>query len=1076
MKPIMMKFSFFLLFSFSLIFSPFLVLSQEFYFDNYGVREGLADSKVKDIVQSKDGYLWLATESGVCRFDGSEFTNYTTDDGVSPLGVSSLFIDSYGNLWIGHFSGGLTLYRNSKFEKIHLDSITGDITDIVEDSARHIWVSTTNSGVYRIDNPGAKKIKAAIHLKAKDGLANIVYSMVSTKSLGMLFVTRYGVKFYNNKIKKFEFVNEQFFAWPQYFNIIQVFEDNQQGIWLGTFNGGLYYYKDMNTPPKIYDKRDGLAMNWVSDIYQTRDSAVWVATFGGGISVFKNGKIENYNTSNGLPENKVNTLFEDFEGNILIGTYSKGLSVFKGRSFVNYKKFISDKIVQVNAVAKDHLSSLWFATNEGLFHYFKGTNNRYQFQNFKEDDIDLQSNDIRNIKIDAKGNVWLGTWGGGLSVYEVNKKKMIFPFLPNELISQANRVANVTALEFDKEGDLWIGTNGGLIYFEPQNNKVDILSQGNGLQNNDIASLYCDDNGVMWVGHQDKGITRISGSTISKYSLGLTITPTCFYGDDKGLWIGSQGMGLYFVKNHKVQKHFTINTGLLSNLITALALDERGGLLVGTNRGLNHIDFTDSTIASYGLKEGFVGVEVKPNSFFKEKDGNIWCGTALGVTHIFTKYLKVNEKPPIININRLRVNLEDVPIVQGEKFNYSHNSVLIDYKAICISDASKVEYKVRLLGVEKEWQPITKQTYANFPALPAGDYTFEVIARNNAGIWNPEPKKLSFIILAPFWQTYWFFALVLTFVIIVVVLYVKIREKKLLHEKAELEQKVQERTLEVRNKNQLLAKKNKDITDSINYARRIQRAIMPPQNMMNKLLKSSFIYYRPKDIVSGDFHWNTYHNGRLIIAAADCTGHGVPGAFMSMISISSLNKVVKEKQLVDPARILDNMRFDIVNDLKQSGDLQPKDGLDIALLSIEVEKRLVHYAGAYNSMYIVKAKAFEKELLDFDFNYSVYKNRLIEVKANRMPIGISDRMNLNFTTKSIQLEEGDRIYITTDGYIDQFGGEKGKKFMSKRFKELLLSLPYDNSTKSLDILDNQFITWRGKHEQIDDVLVIGICF
>jgi len=161
---------------------------------------------------------------------------------------------------------------------------------------------------------------------------------------------------------------------------------------------------------------------------------------------------------------------------------------------------------------------------------------------------------------------------------------------------------------------------------------------------------------------------------------------------------------------------------------------------------------------------------------------------------------------------------------------------------------------------------------------------------------------------------------------------------------------------------------------------------------------------------------------------------------MSMISISSLNKVVKEKQIVDPARILDNMRLDIINDLKQSGDMQTKDGLDIALLSIEPEKRIVHFAGAYNPGYVVKAKPFKKEDLNFDFGFTVFSDRLFEVKADRMPIGVSERMHLNFTTKTIQLEKGDAIYISTDGYIDQFGGEKGEKFMSKRFKKFILEI------------------------------------
>jgi ligand-binding sensor domain-containing protein/serine phosphatase RsbU (regulator of sigma subunit) len=1071
MKKFIAISTFLILFSFLNIYS---VSAQEYFFDTYGVNEGIPDSKVKSIIQSEDGYIWLGTASGLSRFDGETFTNYTVEDGVAPLGVSKIFIDSHKNIWIGHFAGGVSIYRNNKFETIRLDSVSGDITDFVEDSINNIWISTSESGVYMI-NESSGDLKVEKHLKASDGLGNIVFSMSNTKSLGMLFVTRYGVKFFNSKVGKYEFVNEQFFAWPQYFNIIQVFEDNANGLWVGTFNGGLYYYKDINTKPVIFDKRDGLAMNWVSDIYQSRDSAIWVATFGGGITKFKNSIIQNYSIENGLPDNKINTIYQDYEGNILLGTYSKGLSVFKGEGFVNYKKFISDKPLQVNAIVKTSKNRSWFGTNSGLFKYTTNSD-KTEIEAIYKDDIDLQSNDIRSLKVDEDKNIWIGTFGGGLSMYNTSKKKMEYPYYPNMLLLQANRVPNVTALEIDKEGNVWVGSNGGLVYFEPKNNKSDILSQGNGLQNNDISSLYCDDKGTLWVGHQDKGISRIDGSNISKFNIGMQFTPTCFFGDENNLWVGTQGRGLFHLQGKKIVEHYSLDNGLLSNLITALSSDEEGSIIVGTNRGLNKINLRDSIIGAFGPKEGFIGVEVKSNAFYKDNANRIYCGTALGLTLIQTDKLVINHDPAIININRLRVNLEDSPLIQGAKFQYNSNSILIDYKAICISDASKVEYKVRLLGAETEWQPITKQTYANFPALPAGDYVFEVKARNNSGIWNSQPQQFKFTILPPFWQTIWFYTIVIVVLIVSVVLFVKIRERQLLKEKAELEAKVKERTVEVRKKNELLAKKNKDITDSINYARRIQRAIMPPQTKMDELLESSFIFYRPKDIVSGDFHWNTFHNNRLIVTAADCTGHGVPGAFMSMISISSLNKVVKEKQITDPARILDNMRFDIINDLKQSGDMQTKDGLDIALLSIDTENKIVDFAGAYNSMYVVKAKAIDDSKLNYDFNYSIFNDRLLEVKADRMPIGVSDRMNVNFTTKRLQMEAGDRVYITTDGYIDQFGGEKGKKFMSKRFKNLLLELSYLDSENALQKLDKQFVDWRGVHEQIDDVLVIGICF
>ena len=1058
-----------------LLFISISASSQKYFFNNYGVKDGLAHSQVKDIAQDSNGYVWLGTKIGLSKFDGEIFTNFSKEDGLAENGVSAICVDESGYIWFGHFFGGLSVYRNGHFCEVTLDSIKNDITEIVVDDKQQIWIATNGDGVYLISDPYAEKITVSAHYTSKDNLGNIIFSMANTESLGMMFVTRYGTKFYNEKTSEWELVNEQFYAWPRYFTIVKVFEDSKKGVWIGTFNGGLYYYKDIDTKPIIYDKRDGLANNWVSEIVEDIDGSIWVGTWGGGLSNVKNEKILSLNETNGLSENKVKSIFVDIEGNVLIGTYSSGLSVFKSFAFIHYSKFIDNNPIQVNAIYEDDKTTdIWLGTNDGVFQLTKNNEGDYKIVEYRSDDIGLQSNDIRFLRSDGK-NLWIGTYGGGVSVMSLETKKMVYVYRLNTLLRQSSNFENVSAIDIDSEGHVWVGSPGGLIYYEPETDQANILTQGDNLQSNDISTIYCDNENTVWIGHLGKGITKIVGSEITRYDIKDEYTPSVIYGNEKELLVGTEGEGLYIYSNTEETQHFTKSEGLISDMVIALQKDDEGNIFCGTNNGLSRIDANTFEINSYGEKKGFENVEIMHEALHMGNNNNLWAGTTIGLTKIKTKLLNLNDKPPFTFVTKLRINLEERENYNNLSLKYNENAILIDYKAICISDASSVVYKVRLLGAETEWQPETKQTYANFPALPAGDYIFEVKAKNNSGIWNSQPQTIKFTINPPFWLTLWFISIVVIVLVVGVVLFVKIREKSLLKEKAELENKVQERTVEIRDKNSLLAQKNKDIMDSINYARRIQRAIMPTQNKMDELLKASFIYYKPKDIVSGDFHWNTFHNDRLIVAAADCTGHGVPGAFMSMISISSLNKVVKEKQIIDPARILDNMRHDIVSDLKQSGE-QAKDGLDIALLSIEVDKGIVHYSGAYNSMYIIRKEKIIEANLDYDFSYSVFDDYLLEVKADRMPIGISERMNKNFTTKTVQMQHGDRLYVSTDGYIDQFGGVKGKKFMSKRFKKLLMELPVNNVDASLQSLDDQFVAWRGEHEQIDDVLVIGICF
>jgi tetratricopeptide (TPR) repeat protein len=249
-----------------------------------------------------------------------------------------------------------------------------------------------------------------------------------------------------------------------------------------------------------------------------------------------------------------------------------------------------------------------------------------------------------------------------------------------------------------------------------------------------------------------------------------------------------------------------------------------------------------------------------------------------------------------------------------------------------------------------------------------------------------------------------------------------------------------------------LEEKNQEIIDSIIYAKRIQSAILPPMKVVKQCLKESFIFYKPKDVVAGDFYWMEQKNGKILFAAADCTGHGVPGAMVSVVCNNGLNRSVREHSLTIPGEILDKTREIVVQEFEKSEE-DVKDGMDIALCSIEGMK--LQYAGAYNPLWIIR------------------NGEIIETKANKQPIGQFDHPE-PYTTHSFNLEKGDAIYIFSDGYVDQFGGEKEKKFKAKAFKKLLLSLQDKSMEEQKIVIDETFETWKGNLEQIDDVCVIGV--
>jgi serine phosphatase RsbU (regulator of sigma subunit) len=289
-----------------------------------------------------------------------------------------------------------------------------------------------------------------------------------------------------------------------------------------------------------------------------------------------------------------------------------------------------------------------------------------------------------------------------------------------------------------------------------------------------------------------------------------------------------------------------------------------------------------------------------------------------------------------------------------------------------------------------------------------------------------------------------------------------------------LEQKIIERTTEVRHQKEVVEIQNKEILDSINYALRLQKAILPPQAKINAALKESFVLFKPKDIVSGDFYWVAHKEDEVLVAAVDCTGHGVPGALVSMVGSNNLDRCIGEFGLRKPSDILDKLKELVVATFESTQDDEVKDGMDIALISLryiegvgKTHERIgvVNYSGANNPLWIIRKDA--KAPVEGE------EGNIIEIKADKQPIGKYD-YGKPFTNHEVDVHAGDCVYIFTDGYADQFGGPQGKKFRYKTLKNLLLNIHNLPMEEQRTILDDTFIKWRGELGQIDDVCVMGI--
>ena len=1046
-------------------------IGQTLNLNQFGIEEGLPQSSIYTMLQDKDGNMWVGTMSGVSKYNGLSFENFNKKDGLAENRVTSSCLDKDGNIWMGHWSGGISKYDAAKkhFEEVIPGKIESKktINSIFQDKKGVIWFGTEGAGVFKMENGNFTNLKAA------DGLAgDVVTSFAEDKSGALLIGTSTGVSAFKGALAPFEG------GLPSN-SIRSMLHDSQGNLWIGSTDKGVFKI-GADGQMKVYNASNGLPNENIRVIFEDVKGTIFLGTYGGGVAKYlpqleangyKGPIFQTISFKQGLSNDRVLSIIQDREKNIWIGTYLN-LNQYFDEQFEIYgnNEGLDNSLIWTVIQSKD--GNFWVGTEGGLVQFIpdafmaNATANS-QSSPYKFVKLTGKEGEILNTSAlyeDVKGNIWYTDFGKGLSrLNPVTKKTDVYTVEKSGL-----PVNEIYTIAGDKDGNIWIGTNkGGLIKFDIQTEKFEQRTTAQGIGSDQIYTIYRDSKDRMWLGTLSGALTMYDGTAFktftekegypSKFTL-------CITEDASGnIWFGTFDLGLYKYDGSTF-KSYTTKEGLSSNTPFLLTCDDKNNLWIGSGLGVDRLNIKDETFKHYEKEDGFLGVEINPNAVCKDKDGGLWFGSIIGLVKYNSKLEKSNEVEAITTIKNPRLDFKEVVIPENHTFSWYDNHFTFDFIGTSLTNPKRVKYKYMLAGLDTTWSPITKANSVTYPDIKPGDYTFKVLSCNNDGVWNKEPVTFHFVITPPFWKTMWFWALCTVAGLVIIILFVKWRERKLKKANIILEQKVVERTETISKQNIELEKKNEKITDSIDYAKRIQQAVFVSTQEIKSYPFESFLLFKPKDIVSGDFYWSfKKDNDNYFIAAADCTGHGVPGAFMSLIGYNMLNYSIKDLGLEKPSAVLGMLRNLIRDTLKGNAvdEKAMKDGIAMAFCRMDLKKMQIHFSGSYNPL------------------YHLHNGELKEIKAERIPIGHtgeSEQEQGNFIDHVVDIQKGDVIYLFTDGYADQTGGPNKKKFFYGPLKELFVSVHKMGMEEQRTKLESTIDEWMNGREQLDDITVIGIRF
>jgi len=1041
----------------------FLVLSliqktvsgQQLNFNSFDP-EDLGTSFFYDAQQNEQGQLFIATANGLLSYNGIEFQLFTDQDGLHDNFVHKLYVDHLNQLWISYYKGGVGSYVNGEFklidEQIYVD-------DFYESSNGHLFFLGSD-GSYKLTESQAQPTQTYSNFSKLESFG--LNNQIGLSTDGVL-------SFESNDGNSIQLNSD----------VLDCVVDPKNTHFLGQKENSLLVYSSFNDGLPKFEIEINLDSILNADQLTTLhifEKSIFIGTQTSGLIEldlnpgYQSYTVRRFGKNEGLKSTYINCLFTDQERNLWIGSYGESLEMIGPNRLALFPQYFEDERLKANDI-EYFQGELYVASDFGLK---KLKSN--DFLNYPE----LQGKHINCIE-SARDTLWIGTNSG---IFYLNKNQLKkFEF--GSLREQPEFINCIVS----KDGRLHVGSNSGYYRYDFISNSPEHLTMNEGMAHNVVENILPTSRQGIWFDSPNSPIYRLHKNEIQLFQEVdgfVDYNISAFTERKSSIWIGTPTNGLFVFENNQFRQLST-KDNLFSNSIKFLEQTKDDKVVVGHNYGVSIIQFVGSNTEITDL--GFIKnlEHVSDNGSYLSASNYLWVATNQGAIRI----PHINEfRPrytPNLFIEQFLLDQEHYDYSSEIELPYGNHYFEVDFGAIYLSNAQSLSYKYILEGYDQDWNTADfNESVARYQSIYDGEYTFKVKLFFN-GIETEQIIEIPFRIEKPYWKKAWFYVVIIIALLILFIgsiYYTAQRNKKI---QVQLAREVKERTTDLVEKNHELEElsvqylkakdtaeaKSKQIEESISYAKNIQKVLLRKKEYgdWTAVFKDFFLLFKPKDQVSGDFYWGFAENNYSYVAVADCTGHGVPGAMISMLGSTFLQEIIADTK--DPGKILDELRRRVIDGLDQNEDSELIDGMDISLIRLDHETNKIVVAGAMNPVYIVRPSSNTQVLEECktyvkDEHLTIYGS-----PATKQPIGFYFKMT-PFKETTIQLCEGDELYLLSDGYVDQYGGPNDKKFMRKQLFAIMKDIYGKSGKEQKDILWKVMQEWMEGHEQIDDISIIGI--